>query len=96
MAISAKTWARIGAVAFVAFAIFVSAESLRTDRRPQAELSSSTAPEVSRPSDPLIDELLHCQALGQVGASDPDCLRAWAENRRRFLAPQTPPKEERP
>ena len=37
-----------------------------------------TAIEMSRPPEP-------------AGASDPDCLRAWAENRRRFLAPGARP-----
>ena len=42
------------------------------------------------------EELFRCQALGQGGASDPDCLRAWAENRRRFLAPGARPEARLP
>jgi conjugative transfer region protein TrbK len=29
--------------------------------------------------------LARCQALGEAGARDPQCLAAWAANRRRFL-----------
>lgn len=36
-------------------------------------------------SDPLVMELTRCQALGKAGARDEQCLRAWAESRRRFL-----------
>ncbi len=40
---------------------------------------------------PLLIELRRCQSIGAAGASDPDCLRAWGENRRRFLAPGARP-----
>ena len=42
-------------------------------------------------TDPLLIELRRCQSIGAAGASDPDCLRAWGENRRRFLAPGARP-----
>ena len=42
-------------------------------------------------TDPLLIELRRCQSIGAAGASDSDCLRAWAENRRRFLAPGARP-----
>ncbi len=42
-------------------------------------------------TDPLLIELRRCQSIGAAGASDTDCLRAWAENRRRFLAPGARP-----
>ncbi len=38
-------------------------------------------------ADPLRAEFARCQGLGEAGAHDPACLSAWAENRRRFLAP---------
>ena len=44
-------------------------------------------PAVMRPVDPLTAEFTRCQALGEAGARDPQCLAAWAENRRRFLMP---------
>ena len=40
-----------------------------------------------RPADSLAAEFVRCQALGEAGARDPQCLAAWAENRRRFLMP---------
>ncbi len=41
--------------------------------------------------DPLQAEFARCQGLGEAGAHDPACLAAWAENRRRFLAPDRRP-----
>jgi conjugative transfer region protein TrbK len=94
MALSAKTWARIGAVCFVAFALTVSVLSARRGPAHEAvDPLPAGAPDVAV-TDPLMAELSHCQAIGQAGASDPDCLRAWAQNRRRFLTldaqPQAP------
>ncbi len=85
MALSAKTWARIGAVGFVALALTVTVVSARRGPAPEAADPLTPAPSDVAAADPLIAELAHCQALGQAGASDPDCLRAWAQNRRRFL-----------
>jgi conjugative transfer region protein TrbK len=85
MALSAKTWARIGAVGFVALALTVTVLSARRGPAPEAADPLTTAASDGAATDPLTAELSHCQALGQAGASDPDCLRAWAENRRRFL-----------
>jgi len=95
MTISAKTWARIGAVAFIAFAVLVSALSLRSGRQAPGMPSLPPAYDAAA-TDPLVAELYHCQALGQAGASDPECLRAWAENRRRFLAPGAIPEARLP
>ena len=39
------------------------------------------------PNDPLQAMLRSCQLAGQAAGSDPGCLAAWAENRRRFLRP---------
>jgi len=91
MTVSAKTWARIGAVAFIGFAVLVSMLSAR-QRRPTPVVPVIAPAQDPAAADPLVVELYHCQALGQAGASDPDCLRAWAENRRRFLAPGAPPE----
>jgi conjugative transfer region protein TrbK len=85
MALSAKTWARIGAVGFVALALTVTVLSARRGPAPEPADPLSAAPSDAAAPDPLTAELAHCQALGQAGASDPDCLRAWAQNRRRFL-----------
>jgi len=43
-------------------------------------------------ADPLIGALRRCQLLGQAAAGDVNCLRAWAENRRRFMAPGARPQ----
>ncbi len=55
----------------------------------EAEQPRLTAPPpaMGRPGDPLHAELSRCQALGEAGAHDPQCLAAWAQNRRRFLLP---------
>lgn len=78
----AKLFARIGAVAFVAIAITMSALQLREER-------VSALPEVvdvtDSDSDPLPEQLRHCKAMGEAAARDPICHAAWAEKRRRFL-----------
>jgi conjugative transfer region protein TrbK len=43
-------------------------------------------------TDPLMGALRRCQLLGQAAAADAACLRAWAENRRRFMAPGARPQ----
>ena len=84
-----KSLARIGAVIFIAIAITMTAmEMSRTPEPPRAGPAAVAEKSVT---DPLLIELRRCQSLGQAGASDPDCLRAWAENRRRFLAPGARP-----
>ena len=84
-----KLFARIGAIAFVAIAITMTAIELARAPEPMRE---ATTPVAETPAtDPLLIELRRCQSLGASGASDPDCLRAWAENRRRFLAPGARP-----
>ena len=84
-----KLFARIGAIVFVAIAITMTAIELARAPEPMRE---AAAPVAETPAtDPLLIELRRCQSLGQAGASDPACLRAWAENRRRFLAPGARP-----
>jgi conjugative transfer region protein TrbK len=89
-----KTLARLAAVVFVAIAITATAIEMSRKEEP-AEPWASTPP-LSPQSDPLRDELSRCQALGEAGPSDPFCRRAWAENRRRFLAPGSRPAERLP
>ena len=85
-----KLFARIGAVIFIAIAITMTAIEL--SRGPDAGRDARRA---ERPAavaaDPLLAELQRCQMLGQGGATDQSCLRAWAENRRRFLTPGARP-----
>lgn len=88
-----KMLARLGAVVFVALAITATAiELTRKEDRPSAPSAGRTE---AANADPLRGELIRCQELGEAGARDPACLRAWAEIRHRFLAP-APPAIDRP
>ena len=84
-----KWLARRGAIAFVAVAITMTAFEMRD--APHHSDAVETNETVAELADPLRAELIRCQAIGQAGASDGACLRAWAENRRRFLAPGARP-----
>lgn len=89
-----KMIARVAAVVFVAVAITAAAiEMNRTDE--PAESWGGSRPSTAQ-VDPLRAELLRCQTLGEAGPKDPSCLRIWAENRKRFLAPGARPAEELP
>ena len=82
-----KTLARLGAVVFVALAITATVIEMT---RPKPAPVDTSVPFVAAPAvDPLREELSRCQLLGEAGANDPVCLKAWAENRRRFLAPDS-------
>lgn len=89
-----KMLARLGAVVFVAVAVTATAIEISRNERPAESWASSRSS--TTPSDPLRDELFRCQALGEAGPRDPACLRAWAENRNRFLAPGARPAERLP
>lgn len=83
-----KTLARIGAVVFVAVAI--TATAIEMNRK---DVSSDALVTPSHPvaiRDPLDGELLRCSEIGEAGARDPACLKAWAESRRRFLGQPAP------
>lgn len=92
-----KLFARIGAVAFVAIALTMTALSLR-------EEPEGTRPEMidvwEPDGDPLPAQLKACNAMGEAALSSPDCQAAWAEKRRRFLgtgqgdAPMDEPTDE--
>lgn len=91
----AKLLARIGAIAFVAIAITMTV--LQLHDAPKAARGPFVVPaDAQAELDPLRAELIRCQSLGAAGASDDACLRAWAENRRRFLAPGSRPQERLP
>lgn len=87
-----KLLARIGAIAFVAVAITLTAIQMRGANKAVPEEAATPATATAVDADPLRDELIRCQSIGQAGASDTGCLEAWAENRRRFLAPGARPK----
>jgi len=78
-----KTLARIGAVAFVALAI--TATAIELSRKDDRSEPSAPSPQPVSGRNPLDTELTRCSSLGESGARDPVCLKAWAENRRRFL-----------
>ena len=86
--------ARAAAMAFVLVAIAATAIQFRHGDRKPAE--GSTALPAAVDADPLRAELARCQILGEAGAHDAGCLRAWAENRRRFLGGGTRPSEPSP
>jgi conjugative transfer region protein TrbK len=80
---NAKTLARIGAVAFVALAFVATAIEVNRPVDRTEDQTAQRPPLVTR--DPLDAELTRCSGLGEAGSRDPTCLKAWAENRRRFL-----------
>ena len=88
MRLPGKHWAVVLALGLVAIAIVVSAIHLRASCGSPAR--TPVAGGATLAIDPLRLELLRCQTLGQAGASDVRCLRAWSESRRRFLAPSAP------
>ncbi|MBU2232916.1 MAG: putative entry exclusion protein TrbK-alt [Alphaproteobacteria bacterium] len=77
-----KMLAQLGAVVFVAIAITATAIEMTRNETP---LSQRPASPVEPTRDPLRDAQRRCQQLGQAAASDPDCMRVWAETRDRFL-----------
>lgn len=87
-----KLLARLGAIVFVAIAITMTAIEMARAPEPSREEPPAIA-DISASTDPLLIELRRCQSLGAAGASDADCLRAWAENRHRFLTPGTRPAD---
>jgi len=85
--------ARVAAMAFVLLAIAATAVQLQLgDHKPAAPIPSTPA---VVDADPIRAELTRCQSLGEVGAHDSGCLRAWAANRRRFLGGSTPNNQPR-
>ena len=99
-----KILARIGAIGFVTFAI--TATAIELSRKDEPPLYRSVAAGTENGTDPLKTELQRCQQLGEAGTRDAACLRAWADNRDRFLkpsqalrpqpAPQAPGREGQP
>jgi conjugative transfer region protein TrbK len=79
-----KPLARIGAIIFVAIAITVAVvdATRKNDAPPDF---AGRAPMAVATDDPLQVELGRCNDAGEEAMHDPACLKAWAENRRRFL-----------
>ena len=74
--------ARIGAFPCLGVAIVMGLVALRDEPKPS---SPPVTLSTDLPTDPLQAKLRSCQLAGQAAGSDPGCLAAWAENRRRFL-----------
>lgn len=72
----------LGLVA-IAIALIVAAAFLPRHARPPVAATRLAAP--SESTNPLIRELLRCQTLGNRAEDDPECLKAWSENRYRFF-----------
>jgi conjugative transfer region protein TrbK len=94
MVMDGKMLARLGAVVFVAVA--VTATAIEMTRKEEVPAAWPSGRSTEAQADPLRDELIRCQSLGEAGPRDPGCLRAWAENRHRFLAPGARPMERLP
>ena len=88
---NARLPARIGAFACVGVALAMGLLALREEAKP---VSSPANHSTDLPKDPLQARLRSCQLAGQAAGSDPGCLAAWAENRRRFLGLDNPPPAE--
>jgi len=89
-----KMLVRLGAIVFVAMA--VTATAIGMTRKQEAPIYQTFAPGSADGIDPLGAEIIRCAGIGEAGPRDLACLRAWAENRRRFLAPEPRPAERLP
>ena len=83
-----KTFARVGAMVFVAVALTVTVIEL-TDKQER----SPTSPVHLIPADGnrLREGQRRCQQLGQKAVEDPECLRVWSQTRDRFLGRTSEP-----
>ena len=86
-----KMLARVGAIVFIAAA--VTATAIEMTRKEDTPIYQSVDRADAESVDPLRAELIRCAGIGEAGPRDRSCLRAWAENRRRFLAPGARPAE---
>lgn len=82
---------RLVAVGLAALAILAAA--LQARRHPAPPFAVPPPPHAR--VDPVKAELTRCQALGAAGADDTGCLKAWAEQRTRFLGVRAPADEAR-
>jgi len=89
-----KAFARIGAVVFVVIAIVATA--IEMNRRDDSQDGATTQARLVARRDPLGAELARCSGIGEAGSRDPACLKAWAENRRRFLGQAVAPAPAQP
>ncbi|MER8372332.1 putative entry exclusion protein TrbK-alt [Mesorhizobium sp. M1406] len=73
----------VAAVAIVAADVHRAREEIAAGALPSPPATEATH------SDPLRATLQRCQRIGEAATRDVDCLAAWDQNRRRFLAPAT-------
>ncbi len=85
--------ARIGAFACLGVALAMAVLALREQPEP---VSPTAIVSTDLPKHPLEATLERCQLAGQAAGSDPGCLAAWAENRRRFLGLDLEPSDALP
>ncbi|MDR3465261.1 MAG: putative entry exclusion protein TrbK-alt [Xanthobacteraceae bacterium] len=78
-----KLLAGLGAAAVIAVA--ATASRLDLDAPSEMPALAIRAPAEPHSVDRLDGMLIHCAEQGEAGGRDPTCLKAWAENRRRFL-----------
>lgn len=71
------------AAGFVLVAVAIVATAIHVGRHEVAPRPAETA--VEPQTDPLVQEIIRCEALGMAAEQDARCNAAWAENRRRFF-----------
>ena len=86
-----RSFLRFTAIAVVVAAIVIAiGEASRTD-----DASHDVVPLTTK-SDPMAADLARCRDVtAEQLAADDTCRRVWAENRRRFFAPNNKPAEAR-
>jgi conjugative transfer region protein TrbK len=86
-----RSFLRFTAVAVAVAAIIIAiGEASRTD-----DASHDVRPPATK-SAPMAPDLAHCRDVtAEQLAADDTCRRVWAENRRRFFAPNNKPAEAR-
>jgi len=78
-----KMLARIGAVVFIGVAI--TATAIEMTRPPQEPEVRTLRPDIDAQTAPSRPMLRRCRDMGEAATHDPVCLKAWAQNRDRFL-----------
>jgi conjugative transfer region protein TrbK len=98
MVMDGKTFARIGAVAFVT--LVIAATVIEMTRKGDRTESSAPMQQSINGQNQLNLELARCSGLGEAGPRDLSCIQAWADNRRRFfrqnLKPSVPAATDNP
>jgi conjugative transfer region protein TrbK len=86
-----RSFLRFTVIAVVVAAIIIAiGEASRTD-----DASRDVAPAATK-GDPLAADITRCRDVtAEQLAADDNCRRVWAENRRRFFAPNNKPAEAR-